>query len=110
MVRSRGFARKKVLAFILGRKIRAVTEDGFHELLLDTMRLGSITVPMMSGVLWLPSQKGECQDLRALFFGLSLALGVEPIRAIVTQTEHDSHGESWMLLLGWRGPKEPTRS
>jgi len=52
-------ARWRTLAFILRGEIRALAEDGFLELLLNTTRLEEVTVPMISGILWLPYQKRE---------------------------------------------------
>lgn len=54
-VRSWRLTRWRTLAFILRGEIRALAEDGFLELLLNTTRLEEVTVPMISGILWLPS-------------------------------------------------------
>ncbi len=55
IVRGRRLTRWRTLAFILRGEIRALAEDGFLELLLNTTRSEEITVPMISGILLLPS-------------------------------------------------------
>jgi len=44
----------RTLAFILRGEIRALAEDGFLELLLNTTRSEGITVPIICAILWLP--------------------------------------------------------
>ena len=78
-VRSRRLTRWRTLAFFLRGEIRALAEDGFLELLLNTTRLEEITVPMIFGVLWLPSLKRvvKAEPLFLSFEICGLALGVD---------------------------------
>ena len=69
----------RALAFIFRGKIRALAEDGFLELLLNTTRLEEITVPMISAILWLPFLEKGGQGWSFVSDIVGLVLGVEPI-------------------------------
>lgn len=97
MVRSWRLTRR-TLAFVFRGKVRALAEDGFLELLLDTTRLEQITVPMMSGILWLqlPSERRRL-SLRVCLFLVS--------RASLSHTwrwTHSSHCNTTRILQSRR--------